>query len=417
MSTQDVELKVVAGPRRGLQFLAEGRKMITVGRSKTADFHIVDGTMSRVHAVVREEDDGWYVVDQKSRNGVWVEGEQIDRLKLEHGCTFYLGKSTAVQFSVGQAERGQDEVEVRVRCTKCEEPIDVAKGMIRGVDGKPYHLPCRNVDHLIDGDLGDYRVLGAMAPRGVGFFFRANQPKLNRTVVLRVFDTPYTAKAGFRSDLLQEVRRVSKFLHPNLLQIFDYGEGRGTCFVAMEHFPGEALSAVLETRHYVKIRGAVSVALRLLEALQYAREQGSAMPWLKPQRVLVSARHEVKLDLFRAPNSPRIPRATLADAAYVPPEILNGESRGEDETAMVYSVGTLLYHMLAAIPPFEGTTIDEIAKQARSQSPPALRRINLKVSPALAGVVEAAIERESDERPQTLGAFLDELRQASGLSR
>src|SRR6185295_9600709 len=93
----DVLLTVVEGPRAGLEYRAKGKTAITVGRSKTTDFHILDQAMSRVHAVVARDADGWYVEDQKSRNGLWDGGERVQRIRLETGAVFHLGKTTSVR--------------------------------------------------------------------------------------------------------------------------------------------------------------------------------------------------------------------------------------------------------------------------------------------------------------------------------
>ena len=104
----------------------------------------------------------------------------------------------------------------------------------------------------------------------------------------------------------------------------------------------------------------------------------------------------------------------MPELAYFAPEVLKEPDRGHDERVGVYSVGAILYHMLAGIPPFEGSSRQEITRRVLNESPPALRRINLKVSPALAKVVESAIDRSPDERPQTLNELLEQLRKVSG---
>ena len=212
------------------------------------------------------------------------------------------------------------------------------------------------------------------------------------------------------------MRRASKFLHPSVLQIFDYGEARGMCFVVIELFRGTSLAAVLEERRFVKIREAVSVARQLVSALDYAREQGAALPWISPAGVLVSPEHVVKLKLFREPGT--TPRGIeREDAPYVAPELLGRVTRGQDESALVYGVGAILYHMLAGIPPVEGETTEEIAIRARKDSPPGLRRINLKVSPALATVVESSLDHDPKRRPQTLRELQIALDKASSPGR
>jgi serine/threonine protein kinase len=410
----DVLLTVVEGPRAGLEYRAKGKTAITVGRSKTTDFHVLDQSMSRVHVVVARDAEGWYVADQKSRNGLWVGGERVERLRLADGAVFQLGKTTSMRFElVDDRPAGSNAtVAVTIECARCGQPIVSTEDLARGPDGRPFHVGCRGLDHLVGGELGGFRITEALPPSGGAFFFRANQPTLNRSVVLEVFDPPLTARPGFKEALLAEVRRASRFLHPNVLQIFDFGEARAMCFVVMERFTGETLAQVLARRRFVKIKEAVAVATQIGEALEYAREQGGLTPWIAPSSVLVSPDHEVKVKLFReaALGSRQI---HAAEAPYVAPEVISGVAKGHEPSAVVYSIAAILYHMLAGIPPYEGDTTAEIARRAKQDSPPALRRINLKVSPALAQIVEAGIDRLPQARPQSISDFLVGLEQAT----
>lgn len=407
-------LTVVEGPRAGLEYRAKGKSTITIGRSKTTDFHVLDLAMSRVHAVVARDASGWYAQDQKSRNGLWQDGTRVERMRLVPGAVFFLGKMTAIRFDLVDESRetARPSVAVVVSCARCGNAITNQVELVRGPDGRPYHLACRDLVHLVGSEIGGFKVTEALPPQGGAFFFRAHQPTLNRTVVLEVFDPPITSRPGFRELLLEEVRRASRFLHPNVLQIFDFGESRGMCFVVMEQFRGEPLSKVLSERRFVKIKEAISVAQQVGDALSYAREQGSIVPWLSSSSVLVSPEHEVKVKLFREPTL--VAQAIhSADAAYVAPEVLSGESKGQEACAIIYSIAAILYHMLAGIPPFEGDSTSEIVRRAQQDTPPALRRINLKVSPALASVVEGAIDHRAGERPQSLPEFLAALKRAA----
>jgi hypothetical protein len=414
----DVLLTVIAGPRTGLEYRARGKTAITVGRSKTTDFHILDHSMSRVHAVVAKDAEGWFVSDQRSRNGVWDGNERVEKIRLADGAVFHLGRLTGVRFELVDENRpmSQMSVPVTLDCARCGGVIASVDELVRGADGRPHHLACRSLDHLVGSELGGFRIVETLQPYGGAFFFLAHQPTLNRTVVLEVFDPPLTARPGFRQALLDEVRRASRFLHPNVFQIYDFGEARGMCFVVMERFAGAPLSRVLAQRRFVKIREAVSVAIQIAEALEYAREQGSLLPWILSSEVLVSNEHEVKVKLFREPLV-GAQAVHVGDAACVAPEVLSGEVKGQDASAVVYSVGAILYHMLSGIPPFEGDSTKEIARRAQTDSPPALRRINLKVSPALAQAVESALDRRPEARPQTIPAFVQALRAASAPPR
>ena len=413
-----VLLTVVSGPRAGVRARFNEKTAITIGRSKTTDFHVLDSTMSRVHAVVAHDAEGWYVEDQKSRNGTWIDERRIERERIESGVVFFIGRETSIRFEIEDALRNSSvNFPVRPTCAACGRAIESAADLVRSPDGRPYHLACRTLDHLIGTDLGEFRVVERAPSAGSAFFFRATQPTLNRTVLLEVFDPPLTSRPGFRQQLLDEVRIASRFVHPHILQIFAFDEARGMCFVVMENFRAERLSSLLEQRRIARIKDAVGIAAGIAEALRYARTEGASPPWISTQPVLVSDTHDVKLKLLEEPRLEPQRLVTRGEAAYVAPEVLGGGAgRGED-SSLVYGIGSILYHMLAGIPPFEGETVQDVLRRAQRESPPALRRVNLKVSPALAKVVEDALDRDPANRPPTLEELLDRLRQAAGPMR
>jgi hypothetical protein len=409
----NVILTVVSGPRAGVKGRFSHRTAITIGRSKTTDFHVLDSTMSRVHAVVAHDAGAWYVEDQKSRNGVFVDGLKVDRARIDSGTVIALGQETSIRFEIESDAVGTSSTyAVFPPCAACGKMIDGAGQLVRSPDGRPYHLACRTLDHLIGTDLGEFRISERAQPFGSGFFFRAHQPSLNRTVMLEVFDSPLTARPGFRQALLDEVRRASRFLHPNILQIYAFDDARGMSFVVIEHFKGERLAQVLEQRRFVRIRGAVQVATAIAEALRYAATHDVRPSWISPEPVLVSEEQEAKVKLFDEPRSDGAREPTAREAPYVAPEVLSKAWLG-DEASLVYSVGAILYHMLAGIPPFEGKTAQEVLRRAQREAPPALRRVNLKVSPALAQVVEQSLDRDRAKRPPTLADFIERLKQAA----
>jgi serine/threonine-protein kinase len=138
---------------------------------------------------------------------------------------------------------------------------------------------------------------------------------------------------------------------------------------------------------------------------------------LSPGKILVGEDNNTKVDFFRAPMARRI---TLAEISYVAPEALKtgglrtGAGRPEDRAAAaksgVYTLGAILYHMLAGIPPFEGETPEVVLPRIVKETPPPLRRVNLKVSPALARVVERAMDKDPENRPPDFRSFEADLK-------
>jgi len=400
-----VVLTVVDGPRKGLEYRTSERTSITIGRSKSNDFRVRDASMSRVHAVVARDARGWYIEDCKSANGVWVDDVRTAGRHLAEEATFRLGDETVMHFRRVEAEDLllSREVAVALTCARCGDSVPETL-LVHGRDGRPFHLSCRDLDHLVGTALGVYRLIERVDSLGHGFYFRADQPPRKDCVTLAVFDAAVLARPGYRRALLSEVRRVSEFKHPNVLQIRGSGEAGATTFVVLEHFDGWSLADVLKGYRRVQVSGAVRVAVRTLSALRGTLAQGAVSSWVSSRRVLVSKDYDVKLWLFEYPDSAgREP--DLVEAPYVAPEVLRGAAEECDERALVYSIGAFLYHMLSGIRAYEGATMDAITRSILEGHAPSLRLVNVKVKPALASAVDAALQRDPDARPQSLGAF------------
>jgi len=254
--------------------------------------------------------------------------------------------------------------------------------------------------------LGEFRVIEPVSPLGAATFFRALQPSLNRHVLLAVFTPEEMARPGRRQALTDQVRATAGLLHPHVLQIFDTGEDRGLAWVCMEFVSGKSLAQVLGEKGFIPIGHAMKVASQLCEGLQCGLAAGLPVGAVSPSQVWLDAEFLVKVKLFREPGSPPPP---VAEAAYEAPEVLAGGSAAEP-TAAVYAVGALLYHMLAATPPVVGATRDEIARRARHDTPPPLRRANIKVTQSLARVVEGALSKAPAQRPAGLRDLARDLR-------
>jgi hypothetical protein len=130
---------------------------------------------------------------------------------------------------------------------------------------------------------------------------------------------------------------------------------------------------------------------------------------VSPDNLWVDEANTLKLKLLAEPGRPDPPVAHLA---YQAPEVLAGGDPCA-EPAAVYSVGALLYHMLAATPPVHGLGRDEIARRARHDTPVPLRRVNIKVTGLLAKVVEQAIAKDPAARQSGLRALGRDIRRAT----
>jgi len=401
-------LTVLSGPREGAEFCAEAQDSLTIGRGAGADVHVMDVTMSRVHAVVSRDGDGWWIEDQESRNGVWVEGRRVQRQQLADGTIVRLGKITEILASV-VGEGAAMPAPPTATCTGCGDDVD-PDNLARGGDGSPYHVRCYGMTNLVGTDFGGYRVTDPLPACGPGHRLRARDMSLDRDVSLRVFDASSSSRAGFGEALEEAVRDASKLVHPHVVQVLDRGEQDDLAYVVEEAAAGVALFDILAARRFVPARDAANVASQVLAGLVHVVEHDVARPHLSARRILVGEEFETKLVWLAEPLA-AADEVAADEAGVVAPEVALRADVGE-EIALVYCVGALLYHMLTGIRPSDGDGVTQAAQRAMRSPAADVRRVNLKVSPALGRAVHDAIEADPRARVPTLNEFREALLRA-----
>ena len=158
---------------------------------------------------------------------------------------------------------------------------------------------------------------------------------------------------------------------------------------------------------------------QVVDALACAEGQELYVDRLFPGEILVSEENSAKLDYFRPPVPAQVPVSSLC---YLAPEIVTGAKIRTDRNrpdkkdreaatrSAIYSLGAIFYHMMAGIPPHEGNTEEELLPKILKGVPPSLSRVNLKVSPALARVVERTMSKDPKDRPASFAALKVDLK-------
>jgi len=377
-------------------------KSFTIGRSEEADLPVADTKISRIHCVVEFKGADWVIEDLDSRNGIWYRGRRVKKHILKDGDSVVLGRLTEVTASLQEVRASAVPGPRRVvfpRGGRDAAPAPIPTGLpsaaatateLPRLDGALAGLPGTN--------LGEFRVIEQVLPLGPAAFFRALQPSLNRHVIVEVFTAEEMDRPGVQAALQGEVQKAARVLHPNILQIFDYGSARGFTYVTMEFFQGRRLSRILTDRGFVPIGSALDLSRQLSEALTGALDQGLAAGTISPRDIWVDSEFISKVKFFREPDSPP---PSVADLAYRAPEVLAGGDPA-DPRAAVYTVGALLYHMLAATPPLAAESKEEMVRRSRHDTPTPLRRVNIKVTAMLARVVEQALSKDPAARQESL---------------
>ena len=240
----------------------------------------------------------------------------------------------------------------------------------------------------------------------MGVVYRARDTRLERTIALKVLSHE-CAQAGDQQEMiLAEARAAAALNHPGVTTIYEVGEYEGGLFIAMELVVGTTLRELLKQGAF-EARRSMRFATQIAEALEAAHAHGVVHGDVKPENIVAQADDRIKLLDFGIARRKADVALTTTQAsstvdwapesafagtlAYMAPEQLRRES--PDERADLFSLGVILYEMLAARRPFGGTTVPELIAQILDEKvkPPSIETTNLPAG------LEALIERLLDK--------------------
>lgn len=208
--------------------------------------------------------------------------------------------------------------------------------------------------------LGGFTILGEIGRDATGVLYRARQTERNRLVALRVLEPEVADDEGF----LSKARRSIKIRHKNIQRLHLFGKAGELRFLAHEYAPGLSLRRRLESREAMDPYHSLKVIRRVTRALRIARQSSLRHADLRPCCILVSESGSVKVTGIGMPRDADRDSALFATGRgkipfYSPPEDLYEGADPDDERRTVFTLGAILYHMLAGRPPMFGETLRE----------------------------------------------------------
>jgi eukaryotic-like serine/threonine-protein kinase len=243
---------------------------------------------------------------------------------------------------------------------------------------------------LVGQHLGHYRIVARLGKGGMGEVYRATDTHLHREVALKVLPADFAQDADRLRRFAQEARAASALNHPNIITIHEIGEAAGTHYIVTEYVAGETLRQRLAGAPQQKLepQEAVELATQIAAALTAAHAAGIAHRDIKPENVMLRPDGLVKVLDFglakltegRAPTVDS-QAATVAKLStetgivlgtvnYMSPEQARGQK--VDHRTDIFSLGVMLYEMLAGQRPFAGATASEIIAAVLRDEPPPL---------------------------------------------
>jgi hypothetical protein len=261
--------------------------------------------------------------------------------------------------------------------------------------------------------LGPYEILGGLGAGGMGEVYRARDPRLGRTVAIKILPSSASADPSRRHRFEHEARAAGLLNHPNVLAIYDVGDSHGAPFLVTELLEGETLRERLHVGA-LPVRKAADHALQVARGLTAAHDKGIVHRDLKPENLFLTKDGIVKIldfGLARLEHPPErgsgvtatMPSGTdagtvMGTAGYMSPEQVRGETA--DHRSDLFSLGAVLYEMVTGRRAFHRDSSVETLNAILKEEPEELPS-DLRIPPALDRIVRHCIEKKPEERFQS----------------
>ena len=250
---------------------------------------------------------------------------------------------------------------------------------------------------------GRYLLEGKLGTGGMSTVRLALDRRLERRVAIKLLAEHLADDDNFVSRFRREALAAARLIHPNIVQVFDFGldERSGEHFIVMEYVAGSSCAQLLRDHRVLAVDQVVEIVSQACQGLEHAHRNGVVHRDVKPGNLLVSEDGVVKLADFgiaKATEQSSITQvgSVLGTAAYLAPEQARGEEAGP--LADQYALGVVAYQCLAGRLPYEATSLTELAFKQQREVPVDLHELNPEVPPALAHAVARSMALDAAQR-------------------
>lgn len=259
-----------------------------------------------------------------------------------------------------------------------------------------------------------YALVSHLARGGMADVWVADDQLLGRQVAVKILHGQYAASEAFVERFRREAQAAANLSHANVVAVYDWGQDDDeTYFMVMELVQGRNLRDVLRTEGALLPRRVAEIGAEVCVALSAAHNQGLVHRDIKPANVLLTGDGAVKVADFgiaRAwDDSENLTKtgAVIGTATYFSPEQAQGQIA--DARSDLYSVGVVMYELLAGEPPFSGESPVAVAYQHVQEAPEPLSRLNPNVPPGLEAIIGKAMAKRPDDRYQSAAEMVEDI--------
>ncbi|HET9547072.1 MAG TPA: Stk1 family PASTA domain-containing Ser/Thr kinase [Desertimonas sp.] len=261
-----------------------------------------------------------------------------------------------------------------------------------------------------------YELVKRIGRGGMADVFVGNDRLLDRQVAIKMLFPEFAVDPNFVERFRREAQAAANLNHPNIVNVFDWGKHASTYFIAMEYVDGRTLADILRSNGHLNSKQAAEIASEVAAALGFAHSAGLVHRDIKPANILIGTNGSVKVADFgiaRALNAPTESNLTQAGAVmgtatYFSPEQAQGAQ--PDPRSDLYSLGVVMYEMIAGRPPFTGDNPVSIAYRQVHDYPTPLNQLVADVPRPFEAIVAKLLSKDPAVRYSTADALREDLR-------
>ena len=256
-----------------------------------------------------------------------------------------------------------------------------------------------------------YRIIKKIASGGMADIFLGDDLKLNRKVAVKILSANYAGDRNFVARFKSEAQILARLNHPNIVQVYDWGEFNSSYFICMEYVEGESLKEIIEKKGPLPPETVADYAIQISSALLAAHKNNLVHRDIKPQNILVTLEGKVKVTDFGIAKSLTVDVTKtlniMGTAHYISPEQAKGEVL--DHRTDIYSLGIVLYEMLTADVPFRGSSSIDISLKHIYEKPLKPSELMENIPDKLEKIIMHCLEKNPLARYPTVRELIGDL--------
>jgi serine/threonine protein kinase/Flp pilus assembly protein TadD len=266
---------------------------------------------------------------------------------------------------------------------------------------------------MIGKVVSHYQIISKLGSGGMGVVYKAEDIRLKRTVALKFLPSEFSFDEDAKVRFMHEAQAASSLQHNNICNIHEIDETKdGQLFICMDYYEGESLKQKID-KEPRKIETAVRIITQIAEGLKKAHEKNIIHRDIKPANIFITNDDIVKIldfGLAKITGRSQLTKlgSTVGTVAYMSPEQVRGDK--VDHRTDIWSLGVVLYEMITGQEPFKGEYEQAISYSIINEEPEPLTDENKKLPKQLEWIIKKALEKNPDDRYQTMDEMLSDLK-------